>query len=321
MSTQQFHAFTTQVKLDASSSAVVEHGVGKIPDAVFVQVAGPGQLASLKATDYTATTFKVKFNWHDGKDFAPGTVIKFAALVMYEADEEPPVDPPTPPVFTTSELKGNWAVPNDPNTHVMNEVWNAAEAGPQELRVWSKSHWEVTSNQPKAGVPKERWGAVKSYPCTQVLFPNVPVSSIASMTSRWDLTPPQGDFQWNTAYDIWFDNFSLELMIWPDHTYPASLPPSNATESTTVSIDGVLYTAWRHPNTKPNGWYIALVRQEKASAGEVNLLHVFQWLMLKGWIEPTRKLNAVDCGVEISHTNQTDQVFRMNDFDLRWSLV
>lgn len=301
--------------------AVVEHGAGKVPTAIVVQPAGAGQLASVIPGSYTDTTFKVKLNWHTGTGFKPGTLITLAVIVTYEVDDAPPVDPPVPPVFTTSEQKGSWAVPNDPNTHVMNEVWNTAEAGPQELRVWSKSHWEVTTNQPKAGVLPDRWGAVKAYPCTQVLFPNVPVSSIKTMTSRWDLTPPAGKFQWNTAYDIWFDNFSFELMIWPDHTYPGTLPPSNATESAVAVIDGVAYTAWRHPNTKPNGWYVALVRQDKAAAGTVDLVKVFTWLVAKGWMEPTRKLNAVDCGVEVSHTNQTDQVFRMNDFDLRWTLA
>lgn len=313
--------FITKVTLDASSNAVIEHGVGTVPTAVALQAFAPGQLVSLVPGSFTDKTVTVKLNWHDGKQFKAGTKVSLGVLVAYEVADEPPVEPPVPPVFTTTDQKGRWMEPLLPGRNVLNEVWNADEAGPQELRVWSSRHWEVTTNQPKVGVPADRFGAVKSYPCTQVLFPNVPVSSIKTMDSKWDLTPPAGNFQWNTAYDIWFDNFSFELMIWPDHTYPGTLPPSNSTESVRVSIDGVVYTAWRHPNTKPNGWYVALVREEKASAGEVNLRRIFDWLTLKGWMEPTRKLNAVDCGVEISHTNRTDQVFRMNDFQLTWTLA
>lgn len=61
--------------LDSTSSCTKTHGLGVRPDAVVIQETGPGQNAVVTAT--TANTYRVKWNWHDGKTFKPGITLKY----------------------------------------------------------------------------------------------------------------------------------------------------------------------------------------------------------------------------------------------------
>lgn len=321
----QVRGFIAQIKLDAAGFAVVEHGAGKVPTAVTVQPGGPGQLASIVPSSYTDKTFRVKMNWHDGRLFAAGTPITLAVQVTYEAD---PVEPPAPgkrcelPIATVTAQRGAWAKPGNPNVRVLNEVWNSAEGGPQTLYVCDETSWYVKTNQPAAHVQPDRYGAVKSYPCTQVLFPKTPLSSLTSLVGRFAHETPEGDFEWNACYDIWIGGLgqasTAEVMVWTDHTYPGRIPASNALKVSNLTLDGINYVAWTRKNSN-GGDYIALVASQKRSHGTVDLLAVFKWLVGLGWLKSTDTLAAVNYGIEISHTNKTEQIFRVNDFDLTWS--
>lgn len=319
-----------QVKLDESSSAVVEHGAGKIPTAVIVQTGGPGQLASIVPGSYTDKTFKVKFNWHDGATFKPGTLIRLAVMVTYEADAPaPPVDPAPGrrcefPIVKITELRGRWQDPAHSNVGVLNEVWNAVEAGPQTMNVCDATSWFVETNQPKMGVPKDRFGAVKSYPCTQVLFSKLPIAGLKTMTSSFAHKSPELGL-WNWAYDIWIGGLgsasTAEVMIWPDYRYAGPLPPSGALKTDTVTLGGVTYVAWTRKNSN-GGDYIALVAKDAdqmRSSGVVDLLAVFRHLTSLGWLKPADTVAAVNYGVEVCSTEQVPATFYLDDFQLAWT--
>jgi hypothetical protein len=223
------------------------------------------------------------------------------------------------PVWQTSVPRGtNWVKPGSTTVRVLNEVWNDKEAGPQTIKVCSASSWLVEANHPKVGVPPDRYGAVKSYPCTQVLFAKPTIASLTSLTSRWaHEAPARGE--WNACYDIWLGGLgsasTAEVMIWTDHRYPGNLPPGNALKSTTLSVDGATYTAWTRKNSN-GGDYIALVRQLKATDGSVNLKNIFSALTQLGWIKSTDTLAAVNYGIELSNTEFTPATFWLNDFKL-----
>jgi hypothetical protein len=218
----------------------------------------------------------------------------------------------TSPKFITSEPKGNWSDPARPNWVVNNEVWNGDEAGTQTLNVCSASSWYVVANHPKPGADKH---SIKSYPDTQVLFPNTPIGEITSITSTFSHEAPAVG-EWNAAYDIWMNDWETELMLWTQHRYggdrPAPLPPGDAQETATVTIDGQPMKAWR----RSNGNYIALVMDPMRPAGSVDLKKVFDWLVSKGWLKNTATLQAVDYGIEIADTAGSEQTFRLNDFTL-----
>lgn len=192
---------------------------------------------------------------------------------------------------------------------------NAAEAGPQTLYAYGPGRWYVVADHSRTGVNA---GSIKSYPCTQKNF-GQSIDSFTQITAGWSMRcPPVGE--WNASFDVWVNGFgkgsTAEVMIWTDHRYPARIPPGNATESTTVTIDGQPYTAWRRPS-HPGGWYIALVMDPKQPTGAIDLLKVFRWLVEKGWLAGADKVSAIEYGVEISNTPAgSPQTFWLDTFVL-----
>lgn len=200
-----------------------------------------------------------------------------------------------------------------------NNIWNAKQAGTQKLEVWGPGNWRTTSDHSRTDVPP---GAIKSYPCTQRNFKDRMIASFTEVTARYDATcPPVGE--WNAAFDIWLGAWGAikgELMVWTDHRYNGPLPPKNATESTTVTIDGQGYIAWRRPLNKDDPrWYIALAMTPMRAAGEVDLLAIFKWLVEKGWLKGTDLIAAIEFGIEQANTitpTGGPQVFWLNDYEL-----
>jgi len=164
------------------------------------------------------------------------------------------------PIATITALRGRWQKPGNVNVGVLNEVWNTAEAGPQTLKVCDETSWFVESTQPKTG-------SVKSYPCTQWLFPKTPISSLKTMSLRFAHEAPALGL-WNAAVDAWVGGLgsasTAEVMVWTEYRYPASLPPSGALKTATILQDGVTYTAWTRKNSN-GGDYIALVAYGSAN--------------------------------------------------------
>jgi hypothetical protein len=195
---------------------------------------------------------------------------------------------------------------------VNNEVWNTTESGPQSIHVCSAKSWYVVANHPKPGADRH---SIKSYPDTQKLFSNPRIGSFNTVTSTWAHEAPAVG-EWNASYDIWLNNWNTELMIWTDHRYggdrPAPLPPGDAQETATVTIDGQPYKAWR----RSNGSYIALVMDPMRSSGSVDLKKVFDWLVSKNWLQSTNTLQAIDYGIEIADTGGVPRTFYLNDFSL-----
>jgi len=302
--TTQLHSFVTEVTLDSASQAVIPHEVGVIPSAVLVQPSGPGQLVSVNPASYTDTTFVARFNWHDGTRFKAGTKLAVTVLVTYEGPDEPEATI----LLTSSDPKATWIDPTDQNVRINNEVWNTAEAGPQELTVYSSRSFSVRSTQPKPGANPH---SVKSYPDIQYLFPNRPISSFTKISSTFGHYAPSGG-EWNAAYDIWLGGLgsksTAEVMIWTDHRYPGPLPPANAVKSDTVKLNGITYTSWTRKNSN-GGDYIALVAQQTGSEGVVDILGVFKYLMTIGWISKDSTLAAIDYGIEISSTLGVPAIF------------
>lgn len=173
----------------------------------------------------------------------------------------------------------------------------------------------MVADHSKPGAPS---GSIKSYPDTQRNFTDRPIDSFTQITAAYDMTcPPVGE--WDAAFDIWVGGIgsksTAEVMIWTHHRYNGVLPPKNALESTTVTIDGQGFTAWRRKNGN-GGDYIALAMNPMKPAGTVDLLKVFRWLIGKGWLKGTDKVAAVEYGVEIANTNGGPQTFTLNSYTL-----
>lgn len=315
--------------LDAASSCTKAHGLDVKPTAVLIQEIAPGQNAVVTAVD--ATSYRVKWNWHDGRTFKPGVVVRF--YVHFDVAKTSPPSPtpspsptptpkPTPTPTPTPTPQCVWATSAKMdghdfgnNWHVNNEVWNGAEAGTQTMCAQSYKQWTVVANHPKPGADKH---SIKSYPDTQKLFSDPKLASLTTVTSTFSHTTPTGG-EWNWSYDIWMNDWNTELMLWTQHRYggdqAAPLPPGDAQKTATAVIDGIAYTAW----SRDEGNYIALVMDDAHATGTVNLRAVFDWLISKGWLKAAATLQAVDYGVEIADTAGGPQTFKLNDFTLTTS--
>ena len=145
--------------------------------------------------------------------------------------------------WTSSEPHAEWLTDG---YRVKNNMWNTAAAGPQTMHACTWNGWYVMSNQSGTGTDD----GVKTYPSTQRLFDHVPVSSLTTIPSSFDVTVPSGggtvtprSKQWNAAYDLWLDDWSTEVMVWNSWTMHWQYW-YGVYGGEQVTIDGVVYHAY-----------------------------------------------------------------------------
>jgi hypothetical protein len=212
------------------------------------------------------------------------------------------------PVWSSSAPMGTWTV--DPYA-ARNNMWSG-DAGPQTISACSWHQWSVVSNQPGTGTDD----GVKTYPDTQRIV-NLPLSSLTSLPSTFDVTTPAGGGvvpangkQWDAAYDLWLDNYGTEVMVWNNWTMHWQYW-WNTYHGIQVSIDGVAYHAYR--NSDGNGlWF---VRDQVTNKGSVDLGHVLAWAVAHGWLRSSQAVNDIEYGFEVAYTG-TPTTFTLNDYTL-----
>lgn len=216
------------------------------------------------------------------------------------------------PVFSSSAQFGIW---DHDGYNVYNNMWDmnkppASGPGSQSLHVCDYNSWYVVADMPLPGQPAD---SVKTYPNVQENFSSVPVTKFSSLRSTFaEADPHVGDYE--DAYDMWLNGIashgSNEVMIWnEDHgQVPAGSPRARA------SFNGVTYTAWSTPG---NG-YIAFVANRYFTAGTVNLLAFYRWLIAKGWIPSSSTVDQIDYGVEICSTGAAPAKFDFTNFSITY---
>ena len=199
-------------------------------------------------------------------------------------------------VWSSSALYASWS---NGGFTLYNNVWGSGP-GPQTIWANSYSNWGVYSNQPNTG-------GVKSYPEVTKTF-GQSVSSFSSITSSFnDSLPSAGNFE--SAYDIWADNYADEIMLW---TYTQNVGPLGSYQ-TTVSIGGSSWNVYR--GTNGSNAVFSFVRNGNETSGSVDIKGTFNWLSSAGWLT-NATLTAVDFGWEISSTSNTTEDFTVNNYSL-----
>jgi hypothetical protein len=188
-------------------------------------------------------------------------------------------------------------------------MWSG-DAGPQTITACAWNRWTVVSNQPGTGTDD----GVKTYPDTQ-RHVSLPVASLSSLPSSFDVTVPPGGGtvpargkQWNAAYDLWLDNWATEVMVWNTWTMNWQYW-YNVRGGVDAVIDGVTYHAFT------NGSAVWFVRATPTDKGTVDLAHLLQWAVAKGWIRPSAVLQEVEYGFEVAYTGEPT-AFTLNDYTL-----
>jgi hypothetical protein len=184
---------------------------------------------------------------------------------------------------------------------IYNDEWGSGH-GTQTLWVNSASNWGVYSTQPDTS-------GVKSYPNVSESI-GTALNSLGSVTSSFSESNP-GSGDWESAYDIWLNTSSYEVMVW---TYVEGDVAPLGSSVGTVTLDGNTWTLYAG-NNGSNPTY-SFVRSGNESSGSVNLLDLLKYLEnTKGYFsDPT--LSTVQYGWEISSTNDTQQDFTINSYSV-----
>jgi hypothetical protein len=177
--------------------------------------------------------------------------------------------------------------------------------GSQTLWVNSASNWGVYSTQPDTS-------GVKSYPNDSDSI-GTALNSLSSVTSSFSESNPSGG-NWESAYDIWLDGSSYEVMVW---TYVSGDVAPLGSVVGTVSLDGSTWTLYAGNNGSNPTYSFVLSGNE--TSGTVNLLDLLTYLEnTEGYFsDPT--LSTVQYGWEITSTNDTQEDFTINSYSVSTS--
>jgi hypothetical protein len=177
-----------------------------------------------------------------------------------------------------------------------NDVWGGSSAGPQTIWARTGTNWGVVANHP-------RTSGVKAYPHTGKAL-NRTLSSLNSVSSSFNVTVP-GDGDYETAYDIWANNFAYEVMIWTNQhgavgpiaeTYDGNGAVPSARN---VSAGGHTWNVFRGSNG--SNAVFSFVRTSTTNAGTIDVLAVLNWLRTQGWWGDVT-VGEVQFGFELSGT-------------------
>jgi hypothetical protein len=189
-----------------------------------------------------------------------------------------------------------------------NDVWGSG-AGPQTIWARTGTNWGVVANHP-------RTSGVKSYPHTGKAI-NRTLSSLGSVSSSFNVTvPSDGDYE--TAYDIWANNFAFEVMIWANQKGAvgpiAESYDANGAVPTVrnLTVGGHTWNVFRGSNG--SNAVFSFVRTSATNSGTVDVLAVLNWLRTNGWWGDVT-LGEIQFGFELTGTAGQSN-FTCNSFSI-----
>ena len=202
----------------------------------------------------------------------------------------------TNPSFSSSDAEATDNVdPGDGYEYwwVNNDAWSGSH-GPQTIYVCSQSSWYAVSDQPNIG------GQVETYPDTEYDVggrnngTTKTIAQYSSITSTFSEDFPSAG-SWDAAYDLWLNNWSIEVMIWNQWSGGQAYWPSVA--DTSLTLDGVPYTFY------DNNGELMFFRASQVATGSVDILAAFDWLVSHGYVSSSDIPTQLEYGVEVASTN------------------
>jgi Glycosyl hydrolase family 12 len=166
--------------------------------------------------------------------------------------------------FTSSDKFGQMQIGN---YILRNDVWGSG-AGPQTITANSGSNWWLNANHPNTG-------GVKSYGHSARAV-NRRLSATSRLSSTFTVTVPSAG-AYETAYDIWGNSNSVEVMLWMNRT--GAVGPLG-TQQTTVTVGGHSWAVFNGSNG--SNQVVSFVRQGNTSAATVDILAVLNWARSAG---------------------------------------
>lgn len=195
---------------------------------------------------------------------------------------------------------------------VRNNIWGQ---GPGPQTIWADSHarWGVHADHPDTT-------GIKAYPHAGREV-HKRLSELQACASRFNVTVPDAG-SYNTAYDIWCEKHAYEIMLWMNwrgkmgpiaRSWDATGKP--AVEVTGVTVGGHTWDVYK--GTNGVNVVFTFMGTSPATAGEVDIKAVLDWIKARGWFDRTERgdvlLDEVQFGWEIS-ASAGGLDFAVNDF-------
>lgn len=207
---------------------------------------------------------------------------------------------PAGSTWSSSDKFGLW---DNGDFDIYNNEWNTAQAGPQLVWATSYRHWGVQSIQPDST-------SVKTYPSVQQNFQNPALQTVKSLSSTFaqSMPPPNLRYDAEAAYDLWLDNYKVEVMVWvANHGQTPSGSVINH-----VVIGGRRYAVY----SAGPAMFSFVATGRPATRGQVNLLSMLHWLIRHRHLSASDRLTQVNFGWEIASTNGVPLSFAVTDYSL-----
>ncbi len=206
---------------------------------------------------------------------------------------------PANPAWQSSAPLASW---NTGAFDLYNNEWNKGAFGPQTIWGFSHSRWGVQSTQPGST-------SVKTYPSVQMLYKNTTLGSLRGLWSNFtESMPSQSNFDAEAAYDIWLNNWKIEVMVWVDNH--GQRPAGHIIGSTTIF--GQKFSVW-----EGNSHFFTLeLSGKQETTGTGHLLKAMDWLVSHGYLSSSDLLTQVNFGWEICSTAGKPMDFTMTRYTL-----
>lgn len=207
---------------------------------------------------------------------------------------------PPHPAWKSTAPFGLW---NNGKFDVYNNEWNTSEAGPQTIWAYSYRHWGVESKQPNTT-------SVKTYPSVQKNYNNARYTSFRSLRSKFTEAMPSAatNFDAEAAYDLWLNNYKIELMMWVD-THK-QVPAGHVVAR--IHIYGQKFAVWQ----SGNDMFSFVLSGKQETSGEAHLFSAWRWLVNHGYLSSATTLTQVNFGWEIASTHGVPMDFTLTRYSL-----
>ncbi len=212
---------------------------------------------------------------------------------------------PVHPKWQSTKQFGAW---DNGGYVVYNNEWNTSQAGPQTIWADSFGHWGIRSDQASTT-------SVKTYPCVQVNYQSVPYTKLTYLRSEFTQTMPSSlpGLDAEAAYDIWLDNYKIEVMVWVDNV--GQTPAGSVVAHMNFWGEHFLLYKVGRP-------FFSFVLQGKPqTTGKVHLLSAIRYLVRHHYLRKQVVLTQADFGWEIASTGNVPANFTVTKYWLQTGIA
>jgi len=194
---------------------------------------------------------------------------------------------PTAAQAATWSSSDRWASWSNGGYTLYNNVWGSGY-GPQTIWANSYSNWGVWANHPNTG-------GVKAYPNASKGV-NKRLSALGSARSSFNVSVPGGG-AYTSAYDIWCNGYTYEIMLWMNKQ--GAVGPIGSYQ-TNASVGGHNWNVYRGSNG--SNAVFSFVRTSNTNSGSVDIKAVLNWIRSRGWFGDVT-LSTIQFGYEITSSS------------------